>query len=77
MHFGVRKMIERPQQDAAPGVKCDAAADVRMGRDELRDRADLGLGCRKRPGAQLLVLLSPISREVSVKINALNIFLNL
>jgi hypothetical protein len=60
VHFGVGKMIERAQQHAAPGVKRNPAADVRMGADEFGDGANLGLGGRKRAGAELLVFLPPI-----------------
>ena len=66
MHFGVGQMVEGTQQHAAPGMKSDSAADVRMPDDEFGDRADFRLRGREGTGAELLEFLTPIAWEISI-----------
>ena len=71
VHLVVGQVLERPQQHAAPGVERGAAGDVGVTRDEVDDRAHLGLGGRIRSRAQLLELLAPARREIAVEVEAL------
>ena len=66
VHFGIGQMIERAQKHAAPRVESHAARDVRMGDDELGNRAHFGFRCGERSGAELFVFLAPIGRKVSI-----------
>ena len=61
----------RAQMDTGERVVRDVARDVRARDDGLDHRARLGLGGRKRPGAGLLALGSPLHREVAVEIESL------
>src|ERR1700751_3969220 len=71
VHLGVGQMIEGPQKDAGPGVKGHPAGDVRMADHEFDYRTHLGLRGWKTARPQLLELLTPIPRKVSIKIKTL------
>src|SRR5437667_3767697 len=66
MHLGIGQMIERAQQDAAPGMERDASGYVRMANDELGNGPYFRFRGGKWPGAQLLVFLAPISGKVAI-----------